>query len=117
MSIGVSVSMRTPPVGAVEAGASCEAATAAAAAGAARDRVREVDGLLTLCWLVAAGAGSGATAWEQEGLWVLSMAVLAGGVELEGRQRRLAALALSAVGTSGLLDGMANRARTLLGSS
>lgn len=105
MSIGVSVSMRTPPVGAVEAGASCEAATAAA--GAARDRVREVDGLLTLCWLVAAGAGSGAAAWEQEGLWVLSMAVLAGGVEPEVRQRRLAALALSAVGASGLLDGMA----------
>lgn len=92
MSIGVSVSMRTPPEG---AGASCEAVAAAAG------------GLLTLCWLVAAGAGCGAAAWEQEGSWVRSMVVLAGGVDPEGRQRRLAALALSGVETSWLLAGMA----------
>lgn len=99
MSIGVSASMRTPPVGPE---ASCEVAAAAG-----RHWGGAADGLLTLCWFVAAGAGSGAAAWEQDGLWVRSMAVLAGGVDPEGRQRRLAALALSGVETSWLLAGMA----------
>lgn len=98
MSIGVSVSMRTPAVG---AGASCEVAATC------RDWGGAAGGLLTLCWFVAAGAGSGAAAWEQDGSWVRSMAVLAGGVDPEGRQRRLAALALSGVETSWLLAGMA----------
>lgn len=97
MSIGVSVFMW---IALVEAGASCEVVAGS------WDRGCMVDGLLTLGWFVA-GAVTGAGVREQVGLWVVFMAVLACGVEPEGRQRRLAALASSAGETSWLGAGMA----------